>query len=160
MGKRITKEVVAEEFSLDELDAIEVKLVQKAKEASQNAYAPYSNFQVGAATLLEDESIVIGSNQENAAYPSGLCAERVAIFHVGATYPDKQILKMAIVAKPAGTENYIEAYPCGGCRQVLLEYENKQKTPIELLIVKPNDMILKVEVSQMLPFGFDGSALP
>lgn len=160
MGKQIKKEFIAKQFLLDELSIVEKQLVQKAKEATQNAYAPYSNFHVGAATLLEDNSIVIGSNQENAAYPSGLCAERVAIFHIGATYPNKKILKMAIVAKPIDTENFIEAYPCGACRQVLLEYENKQKTSIELLILKPNDEILKVEVSQLLPFGFDGLVLP
>lgn len=159
MGQKVIKEFVAEQFSLEELSFKEQELIQSAKDATKNAYAPYSDFHVGAAALLEDNSIVIGSNQENAAYPSGLCAERVAIFHVGATYPDKKVLKMAIVAKPNGGE-YIEAYPCGGCRQVLLEYQNKQKEPIELLLVKPDDEVLKVTADQLLPFGFDGSVLP
>jgi cytidine deaminase len=159
MAKQVKKEFIAEQYALSELTEKEQQLVQAAKAATKNAYAPYSNFHVGAAALLDDGQIVIGNNQENAAYPSGLCAERVAIFHVGANYPEKKVLQMAIVAKPAD-KDFIEAYPCGGCRQVLLEYQNKQKTPIELLMVQPNDQILKVNADQLLPFGFDGSALP
>lgn len=159
MAKQVKKEFIAEQYALNELTEKEQQLVQAAKDATKNAYAPYSNFHVGAAALLDDEQIVIGNNQENAAYPSGLCAERVAIFHVGANYPEKKVLQMAIVAQPAD-KDFIEAYPCGGCRQVLLEYQNKQKTPIELLMVQPNDQVLKVNADQLLPFGFDGSALP
>ena len=159
MSKQVIKEFTAEQFDLNELNDKEKQLVQAAKDATKNAYAPYSNFHVGAAALLDNGIIVKGNNQENAAYPSGLCAERVAIFHVGANYPDQKVLQMAIVARPAD-KDFIEAYPCGGCRQVLLEYQNKQKTPIELLMVQPNDQILKVNADQLLPFGFDGSALP
>ncbi|MFT7031580.1 MAG: cytidine deaminase [Cyclobacteriaceae bacterium] len=145
--------------NLNELTKVELLLIVKAKEALAKAYAPYSKFHVGASILLDDETIVTGNNQENAAYPSGMCAERVALFHVGSNFSDKKILKMAVVAGPFGSEDFVEACPCGSCRQVMLEYQNNQGDPIEVLILRPNDEVLKVSVADLLPFAFDKNVL-
>ncbi|MEQ6121933.1 cytidine deaminase [Reichenbachiella sp. MALMAid0571] len=159
MGRKIKYEFEAEIFNIDELNEIETILVCKAKEALNNAYAPYSDFFVGAAVLLEDGSIVLGSNQENAAYPSGLCAERVALFHIGANYPGKVILKIAVAAKPKNAIEYVQAGPCGSCRQVIFEYRNNQKQPINLLLVQPDNEVIKTEVNDLLPFAFGKNSL-
>jgi cytidine deaminase len=156
------KERVAIEFEilkLKELTKIELVLVNKAKEALSKAYAPYSQFRVGASILLGDETIVTGNNQENAAYPSGMCAERVALFHVGSNFPDKKILKMVVVAGPLGSADFVEASPCGSCRQVMLEYQNNQTDPIEVLMLRPNDEVLKTNLPDLLPFAFDKKSL-
>lgn len=155
MSRKIKKEFVAEILSFDELDSSSAELVGWAKKALENAYAPYSNFFVGAAVLLDDGQIISGSNQENAAYPAGLCAERVALFHVGANYPGLKILQIAIAAKPKGADHYVEAGPCGSCRQVMVEYHNRQNQPIEILMVRPNNEVLKTTVKDLLPLAFD-----
>ena len=107
-------------------------LMEQAVSVRKNAYAPYSNFKVGTALLLDNGQIVLGSNQENAAYPSGLCAERVAIYHAGAVYPDAKILKMAITAASDTNKTSQPIPPCGACRQSIAEYEIRQDTPIEI----------------------------
>ncbi len=135
-------------------------LMKEAIKIKENAYAPYSNFKVGAALLLADGTIAVGNNQENAAYPSGMCAERVAIWHASAKDPKMKILKIAIaasselntVSKPVG--------PCGACRQVLSEYEVKQQKEIELFFMgEIGDIIQTNSVADLLPFGFDKSYL-
>lgn len=135
-------------------------LMNKAQEARENAYAPYSNFRVGVAIRLESGEIVIGNNQENAAYPSGLCAERVAIFYVGAAYPKERIVEIAITAR---SQNQILDHPigpCGACRQSMLEYEQKQNNPIPVYFTGEIGSIIKVDsVKEFLPFGFDASYL-
>jgi cytidine deaminase len=103
-------------------------LMNQAIEISKNAYAPYSKFRVGAAILLDNGKIVLGSNQENAAYPSGLCAERVAIFQAGAIYPDAKIVKLAITAASDTNPTLSPIPPCGACRQSIAEYEFKQNS--------------------------------
>ena len=118
--------------SVEELPKDVQDLMQKAIEIRKNAYAPYSKFRVGAALLLDNGKIVLGSNQENAAYPSGLCAERVAIFQSGAIYPEAKIIKMAISAASDTNKTLTPIPPCGGCRQSISEYEFKQNTPIEI----------------------------
>ena len=134
-------------------------LIRKAEEATNNAYAPYSSFHVGAAILLDDDSIITGSNQENAAFPSGLCAERVAIFSIMNMYPNKKIKKIAVTARKKMADTYLPAAPCGGCRQVMLEQEVKQKNAIEVLF-KTNDSWVKItSVSHLLPFSFNKNAL-
>lgn len=159
MSRIIKNEFITEILSLEELKESELVLVETAKKTLNNAYAPYSNFFVGAAVLLEDGQIITGSNQENAAYPSGLCAERVALFHVGANYPGLEILQIAIAAKPKDTEDYVEAGPCGSCRQVMLECRNRQNHPIDVLMVRPNNEVIKTTVKDLLPLAFDKGSL-
>ncbi len=146
--------------SFDELSKEDRLLMSEAIAARKNAYAPYSNFHVGAAVLLENGKIVIGNNQENASYPSGLCAERVAVFHAGAKYPDVQIKSIAITAT---SNNYMvstPAAPCGNCRQSISEYEVKQKIPIRLLLMGEIGEVFQCNsIADILPLGFDSSFL-
>jgi cytidine deaminase len=131
-------------------------LMKEAIAVRKNAYAPYSKFKVGAALLLDNGIIVLGSNQENAAYPSGLCAERVAIFHAGAIYPDAKILKMAITAASESNKTSTPIPPCGSCRQSIAEYEIKQDTPIEIYFMGEIGVIYKSDsLKNLLPFMFD-----
>ncbi|USD26062.1 cytidine deaminase [Flagellimonas marinaquae] len=144
----------------NELSQNDKKLLEKAKEAMQNAYAPYSKFKVGAAVLLENGEVVQGNNQENASYPSGLCAERVAVFHAGATYPGVTILAVAIVASSSLHEVTVPAAPCGNCRQSMIEYEQKQKSPISIILGVPNGPVYKcASMSDILPLAFNSSFL-
>ncbi len=130
--------------------------MNKAQQARNNAYAPYSRFKVGAALKLSLGKIVIGSNQENAAYPSGLCAERVAVYSAGANYPDQTITTLAITVKAESREVKEAIAPCGACRQSLAEYEQKQKSPIAIYFMGETDEIIKVaSVMDLLPLGFD-----
>lgn len=131
-------------------------LMGQAVEIRKKAYAPYSKFRVGAALLLDNGKIVLGSNQENAAYPSGLCAERVAIFHAGAVYPEVKILKMAITAASDTNTTSTPIPPCGSCRQSIAEYEIRQETPIEIYFMGEIGTIYKSEsLKNLLPFMFD-----
>lgn len=118
--------------SLQELPNDIQNLMSQAAEVRKNAYAPYSKFRVGSAILLDNGKIILGSNQENAAYPSGLCAERVAVFQAGSIYPDAKILKMAITAASDTNQTTSPIPPCGSCRQSIAEYEIRQETPIEI----------------------------
>lgn len=136
------------------------ELMEKAVDARKNAYAPYSKFRVGAALLLDNGKVVIGSNQENAAYPSGLCAERVAVFHAGAAYPEARILKMAISA--AADEKVVAEPipPCGSCRQAIAEYEIRQAMPIEIYFMGETGKVLKSDsLKNLLPLVFDKNFL-
>ena len=131
-------------------------LMKQAIEVRKNAYAPYSKFRVGAALLLDNGQIVLGSNQENAAYPSGLCAERVAVFYAGAVYPEAKILKMAITAASDTNQTMAPIPPCGSCRQSMAEYEIKQETPIEIYFMGEIGVIYKsASLKNLLPFMFD-----
>lgn len=135
-------------------------LIQEAKNAQQNSYAPYSNFNVGAALLLENNKVVQGSNQENASYPIGLCAERTAISACVAIYPKEKINTIAIVANSQTVEVKLPIAPCGICRQVLLEMESKQKSDIQVLL-HGNDgstFIFKT-IKDLLPLHFDSEYL-
>ncbi len=132
------------------------ELMTQAVEVRKNAYAPYSKFRVGVAIVLDNGKIVLGSNQENAAYPSGLCAERVAIFYAGAVYPEAKILKMAITAASDSNQTTAPIPPCGSCRQSIAEYEIKQETPIEIYFMGEIGAIYKSEsLKNLLPFMFD-----
>jgi cytidine deaminase len=131
-------------------------LMTQAITVRKNAYAPYSKFKVGAALLLDNGQLVLGSNQENAAYPSGLCAERVAIFQAGAIYPDAKILKMAITAASDTNQTTAPIPPCGSCRQSIAEYEIKQDFPIEIYFMGEIGVIYKSDsLKNLLPFMFD-----
>ncbi len=146
--------------SLKELSQEEQKLMAAAVEARKDAYAPYSRFQVGAALLLGNGTIVIGNNQENASYPSGLCAERVALFQAGAKYPNIVIRSIAISATSENYEVEKPVAPCGNCRQSISEYEVKQKKPIELLMMGESGEVLKCSsVADILPLAFNNSFL-
>ncbi|MEY4572929.1 MAG: hypothetical protein RLZ10_2190 [Bacteroidota bacterium] len=132
------------------------ELVIKAFEASKMAYAPYSNFSVGASLRMEDQSIICGNNQENIAYPSGLCAERVALFHVGANFPSKKIEKICIVAKGDLIPKDSILSPCGGCRQVMAESEKRQNRSIEVILVSQNNKVLVFSsVADLIPLAFN-----
>lgn len=117
------------------LDANDQELVTKAFAVSESAWAPYSKFKVGAAVLLKNGTVITGSNQENIAYPSGLCAERVALFYTGANYVNEEIDTLAIVAKGDLVPEEQELSPCGSCRQVMLESENRQKNLFRIILV-------------------------
>lgn len=134
--------------------------MQKAIEARDNAYAPYSQFFVGAAILLDNGEIITGSNQENASYPSGLCAERTAVYYAGAKYPNSKLLKMAITAASQKQKTDSPIPPCGACRQALAEYEVKQDESIEIYFMGETGKIIKSEsLANLLPLVFDKSAL-
>jgi cytidine deaminase len=138
-----------------ELSKEDQLLVDYSKKMTGNAYAVYSHFNVGAALRLENGEIVKGSNQENAAYPSGLCAERVAIFAASANYPDVSVEAIAISAFSLKTAGNQPVTPCGSCRQVLIEYQIKQNKPIKVILSGKNGRIWVIEdVEHLLPLGF------
>jgi cytidine deaminase len=142
--------------NLKELSAEIQDLMNQAVEIRKKAYAPYSQFRVGAALLLDNGKIVVGSNQENAAYPSGLCAERVAIFYAGSAYPEAKILKMAITAASDTNKTTTPIPPCGSCRQSIAEYEIKQDTPIEIYFMgEIGEVYQSASLKNLLPFMFD-----
>ena len=141
--------------SLAELEAEDMTLASAAIEAMNSAYAPYSRFNVGAAVMFEDGEIIKGSNQENAAYPSGLCAERTALFYASASRPDKAMEALAIVAGQDGKICSSPVTPCGACRQVMAQYETKSGRHMRILLVG-SDRIWRFEkVEDLLPFIFD-----
>ena len=149
-----TKFDVFEDF--DELPNDIQLLMNDAITIRKKAYAPYSQFRVGVSILLDNGEIILGSNQENAAYPSGLCAERVAIFYAGANYPEAKILKMAITATSDLNTNTTPIPPCGACRQSIAEYESKQELPIEMYFMGEIGEIYKSDsLKNLLPFTFD-----
>ena len=131
-------------------------LMEQAIEARDNAYAPYSSFKVGAALLMDNNEIVIGSNQENASYPSGLCAERTAIYYAGAKYPKMAIKAMAISAKSLNKEITSPIPPCGACRQTISEYEVNQEKGIAIYFMGEKGKVYKAKsIKELLPFIFD-----
>jgi cytidine deaminase len=138
-----------------ELPQHEQELLEKARKAGELAYAPYSNFHVGAALLLENGVIVTGNNQENMAYPSGLCAERVAIFAAGAQYPDVAVKAVAVVCTSTSFTVDKPGSPCGACRQVLAEYEMRHGKNIRLLMMGEKGKVHAVNsIGQLLPLVF------
>src|SRR5690554_1689946 len=131
--------------SLSELNEADQHLLTFAQQALKNAYAPYSKFKVGAAVLLESGQIVTGNNQENIAYPSGMCAERVALYHVGANFPNEKILTLAIAAKGDLVNEDAIISPCGACRQVIFESEKRQQASVRILIIGMNNRVIEFE---------------
>ncbi|MCC8360885.1 cytidine deaminase [Salinimicrobium sediminilitoris] len=135
-------------------------LMEQAIEAREKSYSPYSQFKVGAAILLDNGEVVTGSNQENASYPAGLCAERTAIFYAGAKYPKAKILKMALTARSENHQMEVPTPPCGSCRQAIAEYEVKQEQPIEIYFMGEKGKVVKSSsISDLLPLIFDNSYL-
>ena len=161
MSRKIEiKAIVTELDSINELNKEEKELMLEAKTASDSAYAPYSNFFVGAAALLENGLVITGNNQENVAYPSGLCAERVAVYAAGAKYPGVKIKTIAITAK---SKSFLVDYPvspCGACRQAMAEYENRYHSDIRLILMGEEGKIHIVDsVSTLLPLIFKEEGL-
>jgi len=141
----------------DEIPKSTANLLNMADNNLKNAYAPYSNFRVSSALQLENKEIVLGTNQENAAYPSGICAERVAIFAAKSQYPNQTIERLVITTEQS-RENPFS--PCGACRQVISEYEHQQKSPIEITLKAGNSKIWTFKsIGDLLPFSFDAEAL-
>jgi len=145
---------------LSELSVEEKQLVANANSAFSTAYAPYSGFLVGASVLLDNGEIVNGSNQENVAYPSGLCAERVALFYAGACFPEAKIktIAVSVMSKSFKVNDVIS--PCGACRQVMAEYEDKQEQAIKVILHSPtNQVLIANTVESLLPFMFKSPLL-
>ena len=146
--------------SIQELSEDDQELMHVAIEQLDVAYAPYSKFHVGSAVRLEDKSIYKGSNQENASYPSGLCAERTAIYYANSQYPNNRIVRMAISAGSKKNKTTSPIPPCGACRQAIAEYEVKQDFPIEIYFMGEIGKIAKSDsLANLLPFIFDKSVL-
>ncbi len=146
--------------SIEEVDHDIQSLMKQALNARKKAYAPYSKFSVGAALLLENGEVITGSNQENASYPSGLCAERTAIYYAGSQYPDIKILKIAIKAGSLIKTTNSTIPPGGACRQAIAEYEVKQETPIEIYFMGETGKVIKSNsLANLLPLVFDKSVL-
>ncbi|GGD87005.1 cytidine deaminase [Planktosalinus lacus] len=131
-------------------------LFLEAEKARERAYAPYSHFRVGAALLLDNGEVITGNNQENAAYPSGLCAERVAVFYANAQYPQNKIIQLVVTARSEKQEIKEPISPCGSCRQAIAEYEIKQNQPIEIYFMGETGNIYKTDsIKELLPLLFD-----
>jgi len=154
-----TIETNIEIYSFEELSTEKQDLINKAKEQVTKAYAPYSGFHVGAAIELENGIIVTGNNQENSAYPSGLCAERVAMFYANSQYPDVPVKTLAIAAFTNGNFIADPVTPCGSCRQVLLETEMRYEKGITILLYGTKNVYQLESVKQLLPLCFEKSSL-
>lgn len=157
LQKNIEIEVVS---SKDELETCELRLLNAAINSSKKAYAPYSQFYVGAAVQLENNEIIVGNNQENVAYPSGLCAERVAIYYANAIHSDKKIKAIAINAQSKLFEVNYPITPCGACRQAIAEYEIKQKENIKIIMAgESGEVYIIKSIKDLLPFQFNEEGL-
>lgn len=152
--KDLTIQAVIKVYQYNELSEEDRRLIDMAKEATKRSYAPYSKFSVGAAALLANGEIVTGTNQENAAYPSGLCAERTTLFYANSQYPDQAVKTLAIAAR---TENdFLDSPipPCGACRQVILETEKRYNQPIRILLYGKENIYLIEGIEDLLPLSF------
>ena len=140
--------------SLQQLPSADRELMEQAIAATSTAYAPYSRFHVGAAVRLADGTVLTGSNQENIAYPSGLCAERTVLFSAAAQHPQQAVATLAVVGRDA-EGRLVEASPCGACRQVMAEFESRHGRPMELLCYLQGGKIRRITgVDSLLPFAF------
>lgn len=155
MEKKEIKIAYHKAKSVDELSTDDRRMFDLAIEAMHNAYAPYSQFKVGCALLLENGEVVKGSNQENMAYPSGLCAERVALFSASANFPGVPIKILAVVAQPIAEDADMTISPCGSCRQVMVEYERIQNQPMRIITGAANGTIMLTDNTHvLLPLAF------
>ena len=155
----LTITAIIKVYQYDELNEADRALVTTAKEATARSYVPYSHFSVGAAALLGDGTVVSGTNQENAAYPSGLCAERVTLFFANANYPDIPVKMLALAAQTGGSYTDGQVAPCGACRQVILETENRFNQPIRILMYGKDDIYIVDSIKALLPLHFDKSSM-
>ena len=148
--KELKIEIQMQTCTYDELPDEERKLMDAACEATNRSYAPYSHFSVGAAALLENGTVVTGTNQENAAYPSGICAERSVLYYAEAIHASDPIVALAIASDPSERE----CYPCGACRQVILDVQRRQGTPIRLIMSGNGTASIVDNAEALLPFTF------
>jgi len=159
--KKIQHTIEIEDYqSFDELNTQDRKLLEQAQQACKSAYAPYSEFKVGAAVLLANGKVVTGNNQENAAYPSGLCAERVAMYYASANYPNVPMRSIAVAVEADGVDFHKPISPCGSCRQVMAEYEHLYKLKMRVILSEPGGRVqILTGVSSLLPFTFNAEEL-
>lgn len=157
--KDLTITSIIKVYTFDELNKTDQDLMTSAMEATTRSYAPYSKFSVGAAALLANGIVVTGTNQENAAYPSGLCAERTTLFYANSQYPDQPVLTLAIAARTEKDFIDLPIPPCGACRQVILETEKRYKQPIRILLYGKKEIYEVKSISDLLPLSFDASAM-
>lgn len=154
MKKKI--EIPYEVLAIEELDEQDKQLMEAAREATRRSYAPYSKFHVGAAALLENGIVVTGTNQENVASPSGLCAERTTLFYANSQYPDVPVVALAIAAcSEDGVTPSYPISPCGACRQVMLETEKRYRKPMHILLCGAEEVYVVESARDLLPFAFD-----
>ena len=154
MKKKI--EIPYEGLAIEELDGQDKLLMEAAREATRRSYAPYSRFHVGAAALLENGMMVTGTNQENVASPSGLCAERTTLFYANSQHPEKAVKALAITARtPDGDFVHSPVTPCGACRQVMTETENRYGKPIRILLCGSEEVYIAESARSLLPLSFD-----
>jgi cytidine deaminase len=146
-------------YSYSELSDEQKSVIEAAKEATLRSYSPYSHYAVGAAVLLDNGEILSGNNQENAAYPSGLCAERTTLFYAGSRYPEAKVLKLAIIARTQGEITADQCAPCGACRQVILESEERGGQPIEILMCSRDRVFAAEGIRTLLPLAFGSETL-
>lgn len=157
--KDLTITSIIKVYTFDELNKTDQDLMTSAMEATTHSYAPYSKFSVGAAALLANGIVVTGTNQENAAYPSGLCAERTTLFYANSQYPDQPVLTLAIAARTEKDFIDLPIPPCGACRQVILETEKRYKQPIRILLYGKKEIYEVKSICDLLPLSFDASAM-
>ena len=157
--KDLTITSIIKVYTFDELNKAEQDLMTSAMEATTRSYAPYSKFSVGTAALLANGIVVTGTNQENAAYPSGLCAERTTLFYANSQYPDQPVLTLAIAARTEKDFIDLPIPPCGACRQVILETEKRYKQPIRILLYGKKEIYEVKSIGDLLPLSFDASAM-
>jgi cytidine deaminase len=158
MPRKVDVTCTLEAWAFEELPLEDQDLLRAAHEAVERAYAPYSGFRVGAAALLENGEVVTGNNQENAAYPSGMCAERVALFHSASRFPGVAVKALAVASD--GEAEWGAFSPCGGCRQVIRESEFRQAEPIRLILqARQDEVAIAAGIAQYLPFSFRAKGL-
>ena len=158
--KEMTIETKVKVCTVDELSPADREVVDAARRATANSYAVYSHFNVGAAVRLADDTIVAGTNQENAAYPSGLCAERTTIFWANSQYPSQAVKVLAIAARTDQGELEVPIPPCGACRQVILEAEKRYNTPIRIILYGAKECyVVEDGIKALLPLSFDSAFL-
>lgn len=155
--RNLTIQSIIKVCQYNELNEEDKTLIDAAKEATGRSYAPYSRFSVGAAALLANGQIVTGSNQENAAYPSGLCAERTTLFYANSQYPDAAVKTLAVAARTE--KDFIDnpIPPCGACRQVVLETEKRYSQAIRIILYGKKEIYIMEGIKDLLPLSFDGS---
>ena len=157
--KELTITAVLNVYKFEELTEADRTLLQAAMGATKRSYAPYSKFSVGAAARLNNDVIVTGTNQENAAYPSGLCAERTTLFYANSQYPDQAVATLAVAARTE--RDFLDAPipPCGACRQVILETEKRFNQPMRILLYGKEEVYEVKSIRDLLPLSFDGSEM-
>lgn len=155
----LTITAVIKVYPFDELNDADQSLIKNAMEATARSYAPYSRFSVGAAALLNNGVVVTGTNQENAAYPSGLCAERTTLFYANSQYPDQPVRTLAIAAKTEKDFLDMPISPCGACRQVILETEKRYHQPIRILLYGKTSVYEIESIGDLLPLSFEASSM-